>query len=56
MYCTDYEERPPSLFKAAGTRDYKEMTATTRGMKAAAQWLYGTSLLQQFSLGLGAID
>jgi hypothetical protein len=53
MNCTDYEERRPSLFRAAGTRDYKEMTATTRGVKAAAQWLYGTGLLQQFSLGLG---
>ena len=36
MNCTDHAERRPSLFKAAGTRDYKEMTATTRGMKVAA--------------------
>ena len=56
MNCIDYAERRPSLFKAAGTRDYKKMTATTRGMKAAAQWLYNTGLLQQFSLSLGETD
>ena len=56
MNCTDYTERRSSLFNTAATRDYKKMTATARGMKAAAQWLYSTGLLQQFSLGLGETD
>jgi hypothetical protein len=56
IYCPNYAERRPSLYGAAGTSDYKEMTVTARGLKAAAQWLQRTGLLQQFSLGLGETD
>jgi len=52
MFCPKFATRRPQLFQNAGTRDYKQMLATTRGAKAAAEFVQQTGLLQQFQLRL----
>ena len=52
LFCPDYAEGRARLLRDAGTNNYSQMIATTRGAKAAAQFLQGTGLLPQFQLGL----
>jgi hypothetical protein len=53
LFCPNYTEERAKLFREAGTNNYSQMLATTRGAKAAAQFLQRTGLLPQFQLGLG---
>jgi Reverse transcriptase (RNA-dependent DNA polymerase) len=51
--CPNFADDRTELFRNAGTHDYSQMIATTRGAYAAAQFLQRTGLLPQFQLGLG---
>jgi hypothetical protein len=46
--CALYDGKRNRLFRDAGTRDYRRMLATTRGARAATQFLQETGLLTQF--------
>jgi len=50
MDCIIYQEKRDELFARAGTRNYQQMLATTRGCRSAAQFLQRTGLLAQFQL------
>ena len=51
-FCPNHATDRESLFINAGTRDYSQMLATSRGAKAAARWLQSLNLLPQFHKGL----
>ena len=53
MSCPRFASTRDELYELAGTRDYSEMLATPRGVKAAAIWIQKTNLLPQFQAGLG---
>src|SRR5271154_1361750 len=52
LFCPNFSGSRAKLFRDAGTNNYLQMVATTRGAKAAAQFLHETGLLPQFQLGL----
>jgi hypothetical protein len=52
MFCPQQKQRREELYQAAGTRDYRKMFVTSRGVKAAATFIQATNLLPQFQLGL----
>jgi hypothetical protein len=52
MFCPQQKQRREELYQAAGTRDYRKMLVTSRGVKAAATFIQVTNLLPQFQLGL----
>jgi hypothetical protein len=56
MTCTTYAADRDRLFRDAGTRDYQQMLATTRGARAAAQFLQRTGLLAQFRINTTASE
>ena len=52
LYCPSFTRGREELFRDAGTNSYSQMVVTTRGARAAAQFLQKTGLLPQFQLGL----
>lgn len=52
LFYPSFAEGRAELLKDADTNDYSRIVATTRGVKAAAQFMQQTGLLPQFQLGL----
>lgn len=50
IYCEKHVNMRPQLFADGGTRDYRVLTSTAKGLKAAARFLMKTGILGQFKL------
>ena len=50
VFCPNHAATRNRLYEEAGTRHYKEMLATKRGLRAVAGWVMREGLLHQFSL------
>lgn len=49
-FCPEWKEQRKSMMDAAGTQDYREITASRKGLRAAAKMMMKTGLLEQFAL------
>jgi hypothetical protein len=43
-------DRAAALLEEAGTRDYRKMVSTTRGIRAITGWIIGNGIPEQFNL------
>ena len=50
IYCAQHARGRHKLFEEAGTNDYRILTTTGRGLKAATRFLMCTGILSQFQL------
>jgi len=50
IHCRKHAARRPQLFRDAGTQDYRILTSTAKGLKAATRFLMIEGVLDQFKL------
>ena len=50
MYCSSWKDQRTRMQNDAGTQDYRILTGTSRGLKAATRMLISTGLVGQFRL------